>query len=204
VVGPVTTLVLSAAEAFTSLCSSPSSSMGGSRPHQSTGGVVNGALVGFSTTRRSRAPSWPGGAQPRGSKSPIACIRSAITGQNPDEGGSTQDALILVLALPMLIVRGVPAQSSTPSTMRMSRSAALPRTASAALGNRGRRGWRLLGRGCRTRPVRCADRYRLHTLIGPPASGLVRQVSPLAQDASSHRMRTGKSQRGGSAVECGL
>ena len=36
------------------------------------------------------------------------------------------------MALPMLIVQGVPAQSSTPSTMRMSRSAALPRTASAA------------------------------------------------------------------------
>ena len=63
---------------------------------------MNGALAGFSTTRRSRAPSWPGGAQPRGSKSPIACIESAITGQDPDEGGSTQDALILVLALPML------------------------------------------------------------------------------------------------------
>jgi hypothetical protein len=44
----------------------------------------------------------------------------------------TGTPLILLLALPMLIVRGVPAQSSTPSTMRMSRSAALPKTASAA------------------------------------------------------------------------
>ena len=68
------------------------------------------AVLAGTTTRRSRAPSWPGGAQPRASKSPIACIGSAITGQNPDQGGSTQDALILVLALPMLIVRGVPAQ----------------------------------------------------------------------------------------------
>jgi hypothetical protein len=47
-----------------------------------------------------------------------------------DRDGSTQNALILVPALPMLRVRGVLAQS-TPSMMRMSRSAALPRTASA-------------------------------------------------------------------------